>query len=259
MAHLGIGVEHEDERIDISKTIAPNILSQSLSDVKVGGGGGQFTGGGISGSFGRAPSEIGRRGGLLGPQPGGIVSRVEAEFEKPTIPRGALAEMGVSRQAEFTRQSRFTSPKSMQELAAEAEVFTPSMSTQPSAARGITPEIVTPQAPVLADIDFTSIEGLIGGFGSVAEFAQNLQKFNRARGITPGGKGKKRSIKPSDILNMIKFQQGRIDEGFVTKDELPGAIDELNILKQYLQSISGISKSKVTERQRDEQTIMNNR
>ncbi len=166
------------------------------------------------------------------------------------VARKAPEEIRTANQA--IRERIIPSVRERARLAEEAEVFTPS---RDSTERGIAGPA---QAPILADIDFSSIEGLIKGVGSVAEFTQNLQKFNRSRGITPGGKGKKRGIKPSDIQNRIKFLQSRIDEGFATETEETGIIDELDILNQYMQSVLGVGEARASEvnRQSDLQTIL---
>lgn len=260
MPHFGIA--HEDERTVLSPT--NNILSQSLSDIKVGGGGGQFTGGGgISGSFGRSPSEIGRRGGRTGTRGAGLAGEVVSASREPVAPRGvinprlALVPERATVVPEVSQELTTTETPGREgvlsvtrgELRPVGEV---NIASAGGRGRGITTGITA--APVLGDIDFSSISGLVAGVGSVTEFARNLQKFNRARGITPGGK-RRRKVKVSDIQKMIEFQQGRIDEGFVTEEELPEAINRLDILNQFVQGVSGTRSNKDAERTADEERI----
>lgn len=111
-----------------------------------------------------------------------------------------------------------------------------------------------PVAPVLGDIDFTSIEGLVKGVGSVAEFTSNLQKFNRSRGITPGSG--KRAIKTSDIQGRIKFLQERLTKDFtITEEQQEEVTDELDILNQFIQSRLGVKGAKDKSRAADEERI----
>jgi hypothetical protein len=197
-------------------------------------------------------------------RPGGI-GLIERIVDAPTAsqsavnPRLALRPEGPV--GSVTREGDFIPRTVIQESGLEPPQnlrpggFTDTEVSAFNKARGITqPEPIT--APVLADIDFSSISGLIKGVGSVAEFAQNLQKFNRARGIVPGGKGKKQNVKTSDIQNMIEFKHKRIDEGLITDEtELKRTIDELDILEQYMRGVTGIG----TVEQNDFRTIATER
>lgn len=236
MPHLGIA--HEDER-DVRLPV-DNILSQSVADV--------------------SPLRTGR----TGVRGGGIVSEAVSKFGEPTAPRGVinprlarLPEQPVTREGDFIPR-RVTQelglqpreegqppsvfrPETRAEAAARAEVFTPG--------RGI----ATPSVPVLGEIDFTSIEGLLKGVGSVADFTRNLQKFNRSRGITPG-KGGKQAIKTSDIQNRIKFLQ----EQTVGNPELLEDVEfmgNLDILNQFMDSRTGVTAARSAERAADEERI----
>lgn len=215
--HFGIAHE-EDERF--VRPPVDNILSQSVADVKPLRTGRTGTrGAGIVGEVAALPSA----------QPRGMLARIGELPERPRegdfIPRTVIQDLGLQPREEGQPPSVFR-PETRVEAAAGAEVFTPS--------KGIS---TTPTAPVLGKIDFSSIEGLLKGIGTVTDFTRNLQKFNRARGITPGGK--RRKVKISDIQKMIEFQQGRIDEGFVAEEELPEAMNKLDILNQFIQGVTG--------------------
>lgn len=248
MSHLGITHEDEDERI--TTPTVPNILSQSLSDIPIGGGGGQFTGGGISGTFGRPQGSEFRMGGRTGPQPGGVVDILEAEFRKPVPSRGII-----NPRLALLPERPVITPETTAELVAGAEVFTPEISVQPSVTRGITPRVATtPTAPVLGDIDFTSIKSLLKGFGTVSRFVQDLGRFNRARGIVPGGRGKKgRDIKISDIQNRIEFLEEQRIEGLITEEQKEEITDELSILNQFVRSRLGVKATRAARGKEEKQ------
>jgi hypothetical protein len=146
------------------------------------------------------------------------------------------------------------------------QLFTPPATgvtpAPPTEVAPVTPGIATPVeeipavAPVLGDIDFSSIEGLVKGVGSVAEFTQNLQKFNRARGISPGGRGGRQAIKTSDIQGRIKFLQERLTKDFtITEEQQTEVTDELDILNQFIQSRLGVRGARDKSRAEDEKRI----
>lgn len=214
-----------------------NILSQSLANVsplRTGRTG--VRGGGIVSEVAALPSA----------QPRGMLARIgelpveprEGEF----VPRRVTRELGLQPREERQPPSVFRPEARVGAAAAGAEVFTPSTT-------GITPPAT---APVLGKIDFTSIEGLLKGVGSVAEFTRNLQKFNRSRGITPGKKGGQ-AIKTSDIQNRIKFLQTQLNEGIVTEEQEASVTDELDILNQFIQGRLGVGATRATRAREEEQ------
>lgn len=159
----------------------------------------------------------------------------------------------------------FLPPRTQEEAPTAAGITPPVTEVAPSPTGIATPtpvEELPPAAPVLGDIDFSSIEGLVKGVGSVAEFTQNLQKFNRSRGISPGGRGR-RGIKTSDIQKRIKFLQTQLTEGIVSEEQETGMTDELDILNQFIQSRLGVASVKsarakeAKQRQLDLEAIRN--
>ncbi len=228
MPHFGL--IHEDEN-DVQPPVN-NILSQSVADVK--------------------PLRTGR----TGTRGAGIVGEVSAL--PPVQPRGMLARIGElpikPREGEFVSRTvtqnlgLTVTPEQQGEFIARGDI--PSVTPTPTPTTGITP---TPTAPVLGEIDTTTFEGLVKGVGTVADFTRNLQKFNRARGITPGGKGGKRRIKTSDIQSRIKFLQTQLNEGLTTEEQEAGVTDELDILNQFIQSRLGVGATRATRAREDEQ------
>lgn len=232
MPHLGI--VHEDEK-DVRPPVN-NILSQSVADVKAGGDSRTFI-----------------MGGRTGPQPGGIISEISAL--PPTKPRGILARIGElpvePREGEFIPRTvaqnlGLTPPPPEQRGQFIAREDIPSVAT-PTPTAGITPTIT---APVLGEIDFSSISGLLKGVKTVTEFTRNLQKFNRARGISPG---KRKVIKTSDIQKRITFLQEQLNEGLVPEEQETGITDELDILNQFIQSRLGVGATRASRAREDEQ------
>lgn len=226
MPHLGI--EHEDERRFISQ-LGPRI--QPSASIALRRGIGQETP--VSALQFQSLGELGDQG--ISPEDN-ILSQSVADVAKPSI---TIQPQGISPVGSTMRG--IGEPSIMPRPGAVAPVTT-----------GITPtEVVPTQAPVLGDIDFSSIEGLLKGVSSVTDFTRNLQKFNRARGITPGKKG--RAIKTSDIQNRIKFLQERLNEGFITEEEEPAITDELDILNQFIQSRLGTTSIRTARAKKEEQ------
>lgn len=238
MPHLGIA--HKDERdVLTARPLSPvnNILSQSVANV--------------------APRSS---RGL------GFLSEAQRFQGDPSIQAGATTlgrgiDGGGFRQPSETLETFRASADIQREgrgagdiIATPATTATPTTTPiiTPTPTAGITP---APAAPVLGDIDVTTFEGLVKGVGTVAEFTRNLQKFNRARGITPGGKGKKRTIKTSDIQNRIKFLQTQLNEGIVTEEQEASVTDELDILNQFIQGRLGVSTARNADKAADEERI----
>lgn len=290
--HLGIAHEEEtDTRFaqDIQKFnkarglgSGDNILSQSLSDIKINRG-----------------TSLSARGGQLGslqPREGGFIPRTVTQNlgldgeqklggEQEGFRMGGIRDVRQVGSSTLTvlpeqlgKVLRFPKggvgpPSLVPKTGPPQPIFRLGTSREPTSKpifnkegvqiglRGITPaqqeaptsSASTPTAPVLGEIDTTTFEGLVKGVGTVADFTRNLQKFNRARGIVPGGKGKKKRIKTSDIQNRIKFLQSQLNEGIVTEEQEAGVTDELDILNQFIQSRLGVGATRATRAKEDEQ------
>lgn len=180
------------------------------------------------------------------------ISAGETTLRRPSIPEANTLER-------FRESAKGIGNYPQRFPVTTTEVVDPKTTKAPlQVQRGLNNKLDRSNAPVLDDIDFGSLSGLIKGFGSVAKFTSALQKFNRGRGISPGGK---RAPKLGDIRKKIEALRVQLLENPIgkgsTEEEIlknKDILDQITILDQMEQEglgIGGIRRARSIDEEND--------